>query len=743
MEPTFFDPTVTGNLSTIQDPELRQALRTLFARQTFGIKLGLAPTLELLAVYGSPHRNLRVLHVAGTNGKGSTCAMLASVLTEAGFRTGLYASPHLVNFRERMRIDGQMIPEERLAQYAREMMPEIERIGCTFFEGTTAMALRFFAEENVDVVVLETGMGGRLDSTNVVTPMVSIITSIGLDHTRHLGETYEQIAAEKAGIIKAGVPAVVGRIRPRLRSVFSEAAGTAGADVFFVDNRCRAVPGVGTPDGVTATFMMDGKELADLEIGLAGAHQVENAAVALTALSLLPDELQVSESAIREGFRNIRRNAGIAGRFHRIRTSPDVILDVAHNGDGAKVLVRTLRNSISHPGKSVRFVYGAVQDKDVRNVMDIIAPLASHVYAVSADNPRSLPSDEIAFQADDVHIPVSDAGAVSAGVEAALRDLGPDETVVIFGSFFVVGEALAYLEQDDQPTPRAGERTYDFAETAANPPVQSSDITTITTHTPMNTSRTGGRSESLPAADDSGTNLPNSSSRLSVKDWHPAEQPRERLVEYGPEALSDAELLAILLRTGTKGKDVVQVSRELLHAFGDNDTGDFLVDVVGRDLKELQSIDGIGPTKAITLAAAFELGNRVVARAFADRSVIKGPKDIARMFIPRMRAQRKEQFHVVILNTAGQVIRTELVSEGTLNCSLVHPREVYRPAIIESAASIIGLHNHPSGNPEPSREDIAITKQLVDAGRILGIPFRDHIIIAGEEFVSLMDRGVV
>lgn len=743
IDPLIFGSTVTGNLSTIHDPELRRALRALFARQTFGIKLGLEPTLELLAAYGSPQEQLRVLHVAGTNGKGSTCAMLASVLTEAGFRTGLYASPHLVNFRERMRIDGQMIPEERLAHYAREMMPDIERIGCTFFEGTTAMALRFFAEEGVDVVVLETGMGGRLDATNVVTPLVSVITSIGLDHTRHLGETYELIAREKAGIIKPGVPAVVGRVRPRLRSVFSEVAGAVGTDICFVDDRCRAVPGTSGPDAVTATFMMGEREIPDLEIGLAGAHQVENAAVALTALSLLPDDMQVSEDALREGFRNVRRNAGIAGRFHRVRNHPDIILDVAHNGDGAKVLARTLKSSLDHPEKSVRFVYGAVQDKDVSNVMEIIAPLASHVYAVSADNPRSLPSDEVAFQADHAHIPVSDAGTVSAGVESALQGLGPDDTVVIFGSFFVVGEALEYLEQDAQPAPGVEDRTYGFEDAAENSPVLPSDITTTTTHRTMNTSPTGDRDERLPVADDAGVNLPNTSSHLSVKDWHPAEQPRERLVEYGPGALSDAELLAILLRTGTKGKDVVQVSRELLHAFGDNDSGDFLVDVVGRDLKELQNIDGIGPTKAITLAAAFELGNRVVARAFADRSAIKGPKDVARMFIPRMRALRKEQFHVVILNTAGQVIRTELVSEGTLNSSLVHPREVYRTAIIESAASIIGLHNHPSGNPEPSREDIAITKQLVDAGRILGIPFRDHIIIAGEEFVSLMDRGVV
>ncbi|MCA9388074.1 MAG: DNA repair protein RadC [Candidatus Andersenbacteria bacterium] len=231
--------------------------------------------------------------------------------------------------------------------------------------------------------------------------------------------------------------------------------------------------------------------------------------------------------------------------------------------------------------------------------------------------------------------------------------------------------------------------------------------------------------------------------RVTIKEWHPNEQPRERLLELGPQALSDAELIAILLRTGTPDKDVLQLSRELLRTFGSGIGGDRLIDIAGRDIRELQQVRGIGPTKAITLAAAFELGSRVASRSFSESPVMKEPKDIARFFIPRMRALRKEQFHVIVQNTAGQIIRTELVSEGNLNSSIVTPREVYRAAIIENAASIIGLHNHPSGNPKPSFEDIAVTRQLVEAGRILQIPFHDHIIIAGEEYVSMLDEGLM
>lgn len=762
---------MTENLSSIRDPELRRALRALFARQTFGIKLGLEPTLQLLEAVGNPHRGLNVVHVAGTNGKGSVCALAASVLAEAGLRVGLYSSPHLVNFRERMKVNGRMISEERLAGYAREMMPEIERIGCTFFEGTTAMALRYFAEEGTDVVVLETGMGGRLDSTNVVTPIVSAITSIGLDHTKHLGESYEQIAREKGGIIKPGVPAVVGRVRPRLRPVFSDIADAAGAPLLFAEDRCRALYRSMSFQGTVGSFVVNGRELDSLLIGLVGVHQVENARVALTLLDLLAGRFGLDDDILRRGFASVKANTGIAGRFDRVRTDPDIVLDVAHNPDGAAVLADTLRHVVGEE-PSLRVVFGAVRDKDIGGGLNAVAPLAKHLYAVSADNPRSLPSDEIAWWGTDAGIPTTDAGSVAEGLARAVADAGPQETVLVFGSFFVVGEAIEALEEEGKESEEEGKKKKEDEEKknerpAADPEPSAAayrvserigfTYTTTNPVTTMNTNSPDGKinaeglyapeieddvMEEGPAATGPQKEPP-VPKRRTMRDWSASEQPRERLMVHGAHTLTHAELIAILLRTGTRDKDVLQLSREILHAFGDDRNGESLVNIAGRDFKELQQIGGIGPTKAVTLAAAFELGKRVAARPFGEREAIRGPEDVARIFIPRMRALHKEQFHVIILNTAGQIIRTHLVSEGTLNSSVVHPREVYRTAIIESAAAIIGLHNHPSGNPQPSKEDIAITKQLVESGRVLGIPFHDHIIIAGEEHVSMVDKGLM
>ncbi|MCE2503392.1 MAG: DNA repair protein RadC [Chlorobi bacterium] len=710
----------------IRNPELHNALQQLFARQAFGVKLGLDSTRELLSTVGAPQEGLPVLHVAGTNGKGSVCAMLASVLAEAGMKVGLYSSPHLVDFRERIRVNGVAISEDRLALYAKEMMSEIERIGCTFFEGTTVMGLRYFAEENVDIVVLETGMGGRLDATNVVKPMLSIITSIGLDHTRHLGETYEAIAMEKAGIIKASTPVLVGRIRPRLKPVFAERAAKVGSDITFIEDVSRALHRRTSLDETVGSFIVREQEIEHLSIDLPGKHQIENARLALTALQMLPEEYRPQAETLRKGFRSIRSNTGIRGRFDHVMTSPDLVLDVAHNKDGVKVLVGTLQSLLEGEGH-VRFVYGSVQNKNVAEIAELLVPLASTLYAVCADSSRSLPSDEIAHWCSNAGINTIDAGSVSNGLKLALRKVKENEIIVVCGSFFVVGEAIDTLGSID-------------------PANQSLNLA-------LNSDVTGGYDRTphmiemhLREKGPEGLEVENKSEkepRATVKEWHPNEQPRERLIKLGPPALSDAELLAILLRTGTPDKDVLQLSRELLQTFGDGLTGDLLIDIAGRDLKELQQIHGIGPTKAVTLAAAFELGNRVIARSFAARPVIEGPKDVARLFIPRMRALRKEQFHVIIQNTAGQVIRTELVSEGNLNSSIVTPREVYRTAVVESAASIIGLHNHPSGNPKPSSEDIAVTRQLIDAGRILNIPFNDHIIVAGEQYVSMVEEGYV
>ena len=217
----------------------------------------------------------------------------------------------------------------------------------------------------------------------------------------------------------------------------------------------------------------------------------------------------------------------------------------------------------------------------------------------------------------------------------------------------------------------------------------------------------------------------------AIKEWRNDERPRERLLQRGAGSLTDAELLAILIKTGTRGLSAFDVGRNLLLSYPT------LADLASRDIGEIRAFRGMGLVKAITLAAAFEIGRRIQSEPFVQQQTVRSPQDVANIFIPRMRGLRKEQFHVLLLNSANKLFRETLVSEGSLNASIVHPREVFRVAVIESAASVIVLHNHPSGNTEPSTEDVEITRQLVEAGKVLGIPVHDHIIIAGESFASL------
>ncbi len=683
------------------DPELKKALDQLFSLQTFGVKLGLEPITELLAQFGDPHRRLTTIHVAGTNGKGSVCAMVASTLSASGLHVGLYSSPHLIHFDERIRVDGTPISRERLSLYAREMLPSIEQIGCTFFEGTTAMAFRYFAEEGVDVAVIETGLGGRLDATNVVDPIAVAITSIGYDHMRHLGSTLEEIAREKGGILKRERPAIIGHVTPGARDVIERRAADVGCDVRFVDDHCRGLLHGIAPPSTHASFLLDGREIVDLEIDLVGRHQMENARVAILLLDAIGSTFPIDEGRLRKGMGEIRKRSGIRGRFEIVRERPTVILDVAHNVDGARVLVGSLA-SVEVRGRTVRALFGAVDEKDVAGILDGIAPVVDRLYAVRAENHRSQSAQEIATQAERAGIATVVCGSVRRGVEQILAEAQPDDIVLIFGSFYVVGEAIPVIdvmEGGEMPV------VYPCADVARDEPPQQQKGSAM--------------------------------SHLTVRAWSPSEQPRERLVSFGPAALSNVELLAILLRTGTRGHDVVQVARALLERY------ESLKTLAERDYRELESTPGIGTVKGVTLAAAFELARRIGIPDVAQRPVLASPEDVARIYIPKLRGVKKEQFHVVVLDTSNRVVRAERVSEGNLNSSIVHPREVFRLAIIENAAAIIGLHNHPSGNPTPSREDIAITRQLVEAGSVLGIPFHDHIIIAGDSYISMAEKGYV
>lgn len=420
-------------------------LQRLYARTSAGIKPGLERTLALLEAVDNPHSRLPVIHVAGTNGKGSTCTALASILQRAGYRTGLYTSPHIVRFNERLRIDGLAISDADVARLASLLLEHGEAIGSTFFEITTVMALQWFAERRVDVAVIETGLGGRWDSTNVVTPLASVITSIDMDHMEYLGNTLESIAREKAGIIKPGVPAVIGEPREALRHVFLERAAQVGAPCQFLDDMMHVELDRIHPDlSMTLSIMSDdGLEYGTTD--LCGEHQVRNVGCALATLRLLADTYQVSREHVALGLQTAAASTGLRGRTEVLERNPLVVLDVAHNPAGMAALVRTITVAelASHPWQ---IVFGAFADKDVDAMLSMLAPIAHTLYACAAANERAMPSADVADRAHAAGIVAINAGSVSQALTMA-RNTG--HPVLVCGSFSVAEEILRHWNQPD------------------------------------------------------------------------------------------------------------------------------------------------------------------------------------------------------------------------------------------------------------------------------------------------------
>jgi dihydrofolate synthase/folylpolyglutamate synthase len=421
-----------------------QAVRELYALQSFGIKLGLKNIVGLLHSVGDPHRRFRTIHIAGTNGKGSTAALIAAVLMEAGFRTGLYTSPHLVDFRERMRIDGREIPAERVVSWSRKLLPQVWGRRSTFFEAVTAMAFGWFAEEKVDIAVIETGLGGRLDATNVLSPILSVITTIGLEHTAILGPTVEHIAFEKAGIIKPRTPCVVG-VRPgKARRVIERQARRMNAplvDATIIPLRIHSR----SIDGTTILLGRKGPGERRHVIGWPGVFQVANVRTALASIEhLRRSGLPVPDGALERGLRGVTSLTGMRGRLTLVRRRPRVIVDVGHN----PAAVRSLASSLGKLGlRPSVMVVGVADDKDLRSIARALGRVGREVIAVAARTSRALPADDVASAFRSSGVAATPAVSVAAGVRLALRRAGVGGTVLVTGSHFVVGEALAQLER--------------------------------------------------------------------------------------------------------------------------------------------------------------------------------------------------------------------------------------------------------------------------------------------------------
>ncbi len=405
-------------------------------------KEGLGGITEMCRLLGNPQRNYFTIHIAGTNGKGSTSHILASVLQQAGYCVGLFTSPHLVDFRERIRVNGQPISEREVVSFVKKHREEMVALGLSFFEMTTAMAFDHFSENEVEVAIIETGLGGRLDSTNIITPILSVITNIGLDHTSMLGSTIGEIAFEKGGIIKPDVPVVVGESHPESDEVFDRLAEERGSAITYADRVWKVVDSEPSGDYVRYHIQRpcDGRTQI-LDLDLVGSYQRKNIITARTAVSVLRHQthLNISTRALVEGVRCVVASTGLMGRWQRLGTSPAVFCDTGHNAHGLREVVAQIE---SQSYRKLYMVVGMVSDKDFDAVIPLMPRDAHYIFTAPSVH-RALPAGELAakFMGEGFE------GEVVEGVQAAYRRAielaGPDDFIFIGGSTFVVADLLS------------------------------------------------------------------------------------------------------------------------------------------------------------------------------------------------------------------------------------------------------------------------------------------------------------
>ncbi len=405
------------------------------------IKKDLHNTIILCEALDNPHKKFKSVHVAGTNGKGSVSHMLAAILQTAGYKTGLYTSPHLHDFRERIKINGQMITEEYVIDFTKRIQPLIEEIEPSFFEITVAMAFEYFAKENVDIAIVEVGLGGRLDSTNIITPELSVITNIGWDHMNLLGDTLELIAAEKAGIIKQNIPVVIGEVIPESRNVFEQKAKAQHAELHYAQEEFSLL----SNDYRNESLQVKVKEEASAavlhyELDLPGIYQTKNILTVLSTVRQLQQRnWKISEEHLQSALKQTKQINGLHGRWEVIHHNPTLVLDVGHNEDGMKQVAAQLAKSKYH---QLHIVIGMVKDKDISSVLSLLPKNATY-YFTKAHIPRALPETDLQAKALAFDLKGEIFADVNEAIKVALQKASADDLILVCGSVFLVGEVNA------------------------------------------------------------------------------------------------------------------------------------------------------------------------------------------------------------------------------------------------------------------------------------------------------------
>jgi dihydrofolate synthase / folylpolyglutamate synthase len=429
----------------------KQTLDYLFAQLPMFHRIGAAAykadlvnTKKIMALLGKPYQHLQLVHIAGTNGKGSSSHMLAAILQQAGYKTGLYTSPHLVDFRERIKINGKMIPKNYVVDFVEKYSHEFEKIAPSFFEWTVGLAFKYFEEQEIDVAIIEVGLGGRLDSTNVITPLVSLITNISYDHMNLLGNTLEEIAGEKAGIIKSRIPTVVSQYQLETGPLFSKIAKEKKASLVFAD-KIYKVLSYSLKNNLLQVQVLNRTDNSETsyELDLKGNYQSKNLlGVLATVQELRLKGFIIEEIDIKKALAKVSDLTGLAGRWQTLSTNPPIIADTAHNEEGIVQVVKNLKNL---QFRQLHWVLGTVNDKDVSTILSML-PKDAEYYFVKSKVPRALPEEELKEMAIKQKLIGNSYSSVLEGLNAAKKAARKEDLILICGSNFIVGEVLESLQ---------------------------------------------------------------------------------------------------------------------------------------------------------------------------------------------------------------------------------------------------------------------------------------------------------